>query len=48
LQQKYAGHQSAKNCSWFTNNGVQANFDVRLAADDPFVVRVDTGEILSG
>ena len=23
LQERFAGHQSAKNCSWFTDNGVQ-------------------------
>jgi hypothetical protein len=44
LQERFAGHQSAKNCSWFTDNGVQTNFVSRNLADDPLVVRVDTGK----
>jgi hypothetical protein len=43
LQDKYAGQASAKNCSWFTDNGVQEFFYNRSNDRQPYVVRVDTG-----
>mmetsp|Transcript_4865 Transcript_4865/g.6293 ORF Transcript_4865/g.6293 Transcript_4865/m.6293 type:complete len:501 (-) Transcript_4865:289-1791(-) len=43
LQEKYAGQASAKNCSWFTDNGVQEFFYNRSNKDQPYVIRVDTG-----
>jgi hypothetical protein len=43
LQERFAGAASAKNCSWFTDNGVQEFFYNRTDKDQPYVIRVDTG-----
>jgi len=43
LQERFAGHQSAENCSWFTDNGVQDYYFNRDSKENPFVVRVMTG-----
>jgi hypothetical protein len=44
LQEKYAGHQSAKNCSWFTDNPVLTFWSNRTdPATDPLLIRIDTG-----
>jgi lambda repressor-like predicted transcriptional regulator len=44
LQEQFAGHQSAKNCSWFTNNPLLEVWRNRSnPATDPFLIRVDTG-----
>lgn len=43
LADKYAGAASAKNCSWFTDNGVQDFYYNRTNKEQPYIVRVDTG-----